>query len=322
MPNDIDHPVGALPQDVAMAALTGLLAPRKTLPPWLLYDDEGCRLFYRITDLPEYYLTRAEKAPLADAVAYLAGLLTPGGALVEYGASDETKALGLLSARTPQGTPLFARYVPVDVAAPALEAVVARLRERLPELEVLPLAADFMRPLVLPAVMADAGAVGFFPGSTIGNLEPRDAVGLLTRVRIALRADARFLLGADLRKDPSLLVPAYDDAAGVTAAFNLNLLTRLNREAGADFDLARFRHCAVWNDAASRIEMHLVSLADQDVRVAGHRIHFAAGETIHTENSYKHRREDLVSLAQAAGWQAERDWTDPEGRFGVFLLRS
>ncbi len=312
MPNDDgpDHPTDPR---VAAAALAGLRAPRKTLPPWLFYDAEGCRLFYRITELPEYYLTRAERAPLARAADHIAGIMPTGSTLVEYGASDESKALTLLD----RDQPVFTRYVPIDVAAGALEAVRQRLRDRLPALAVHPIAGDFMDDIPLPP---GGVRLGFFPGSTIGNLEPDQARAFLRRCRLALGPGARFLLGADVRKDPAILVPAYDDAAGVTAAFNHNLLVRLNREAAANFDLRRFRHRAIWNDAESRIEMHLESLVPQAVTLAGETISFAAGETIHTENSYKHRPEALITLAGQAGWRLDQLWMDPGNRFAVYLL--
>ena len=304
----------AIDPEIVRMALDGLLAPRKTLPPSLFYDEEGCRLFYRITELPEYYLTRTERGLLAEIGPVVAAEVGPGAVLVEYGASHEEKAGFLL------GSPgAFQAYIPIDVAAPELE----RLRERMavshPLVSVQPVVADFMRPVVLPTLPA-APVLGFFPGSTIGNLEPDAARDFLIRARANLGEDARFLLGADLRKAPSVLIPAYDDAAGVTAAFNRNLLVRLNREAGADFDLMAFRHDARWNDAESRIEMHLVSLRDQSVRLGDGLVRFAEGESIHTENSYKHTPERLLGIARDAGWAMLRQWTDPAGRIGHFLL--
>jgi L-histidine N-alpha-methyltransferase len=301
--------------EIVRAALEGLLAPRKTLPPFLFYDEEGCRLFYRITELPEYYLTRTERALLAEIGPAVAAEAGPDAVLVEYGASHEEKASFLLGA---PGT--FQRYIPIDVAGPEL----GRLRERMAvshaDIAVQPMVADFMRPLALPRLPDDAPVLGFFPGSTIGNLEPAAASDFLVRARATLGPSAKFLLGADLRKAPSDLIPAYDDAAGVTAAFNLNLLVRLNRDAESDFNLAEFQHLALWNDSESRIEMHLVSRRDQTVQIAGTPIRFAEGETIHTENSYKHTPERLLSLARAAGWMELRRWTDPAARFGHFLL--
>jgi L-histidine Nalpha-methyltransferase len=315
VPND----TGFVPQggraDVVEAALAGLTATPKTLPARLFYDDEGCRLFYEITRLPEYYLTRTETSLLTS----IAPSLVPDGfsdaVLIEFGGSDETKARILLDQ---PGTP-FTTYLSIDVAAPALSAMQRRLRKSRPDLTVVTVVADFMRPLRLPPLGSQR--MGFFPGSTIGNLDPAAAVRFLAAARDSLGADAWFLLGADLRKSPKLLLPAYNDSAGVTAAFNLNLLTRLNREAGADFDLDAFRHEAVWNDAESRIEMHLVARCDQKVHLGGRILRFREGESIHTENSYKHTESRLVEIARMAGWETRRVWKDQAGLFGVILLR-
>jgi dimethylhistidine N-methyltransferase len=303
---------------IAAAALQGLCAERKTLPAKLFYDVHGVALFDQITALPEYYLTRTERALLQQAAPDIASLMTDGSALVEYGACDEGKALLLIDAAGDR----VAAYVPVDVAAEALEAVAERLHESRPGLGVLPVCADFLQPLRLPAEVARLTKFGFFPGSTIGNLEPAAAQGFLSGARRVLGAGAWMIVGVDLRKSPDVLVPAYDDAQGVTAAFNLNVLQRLNRQAGADFDLSQFSHRAVWNDLESRIEMHLVSRARQTVTVAGVRIRFEAGETIHTENSYKHSIEGFASLARRAGWEASRVWTDDAGLFSIHALRA
>ncbi len=309
MPND----PGFLPGALAATALTGLLATPKTLPPALFYDEAGCRLFYEITRLPEYYLTRTETRLLGEIGG---GLLPPGmrhATLVEFGGSDETKARFLLDLL--EG---FNRYISVDVAEAALYAMRDRLAHSHPAIEVVPVVADFMQALRLPAI--EGPRLGFFPGSTIGNLDPMAARSFLASAHAALGASPWFLLGADLRKSPHILLPAYDDAAGVTAAFNRNLLVRLNREAGANFDVSAFRHQAVWNDAESRIEMHLVARRDQVVRIGRTVIRFEAGETIHTENSYKHRPETIVDIARDAGWQLHREWTDRHGFFGIFLF--
>ncbi|MGC8476853.1 MAG: L-histidine N(alpha)-methyltransferase [Acetobacteraceae bacterium] len=302
--------------DIAALALAGLSARPKTLPPMLFYDHAGCALFYRITGLPEYYLTRTELALLPVIAREIAPLLARPAALVEYGASDEAKAAFLLDC---PGAP-FAAYVPIDIAATALEAMAHRARDRWPSLTLLPIAADFLAPPRLPPALDGMARLGFFPGSTIGNLDPPAARRFLAGARAALGRGARLLVGVDLAKDPSLLLPAYDDAAGVTAAFNRNLLVRLNREAGADFDPAGFDHRALWNAAESRIEMHLVSRRAQRVRLAGTAIDFAAGETIHTENSYKHSLPGFAALARAGGWTPERVWTDPGRLFSVHLL--
>jgi L-histidine N-alpha-methyltransferase len=315
VPNDTGFDPQDLRADVIDAAILGLTATPKTLPAMLFYDAEGCRLFYEITRLPEYYLTRTETALLTS----IGSSLVPDGfrdaVLVEFGGSDETKARILLD----RSDSPFKTYVSIDVAAPALSAMQGRLAKSHSELTVVSIVADFMQPLRLPPL--GSPRMGFFPGSTIGNLDPAAATNFLAAARESLGADSWFLLGADLRKSPRILLPAYNDAAGVTAAFNLNLLQRLNREAGADFDLGAFRHEAVWNDAESRIEMHLVSTRDQTVHLGGRAIHFNEAESIHTENSYKHTPERLVEIARRAGWEAQRIWKDRAGLFGVILLR-
>jgi dimethylhistidine N-methyltransferase len=319
VPSDSGSPASAGLSDVVEAALAGLTASPKTLPPKLFYDDEGCRLFYEITRLPEYYLTRTEKYLLGDLAHNLVPEEVSGAALVEFGGSDEEKARYLLDLRNSKGQPVFQTYVSIDVAASALTLMQTRLRSSHPYLRVVPIVADFMQPLRLPDI--GRRRFGFFPGSTIGNLDPNAAIRFLRAAHASLGTGSWFLLGADLRKDPALLLPAYNDSAGVTAAFNLNLLRRLNREAQADFDLESFRHQAIWNDAESRIEMYLFSRRDQVVSVGGHRITFQRDEPIHTENSYKHRPETLIGLARDAGWISERIWTDPAELFGVFLFR-
>jgi L-histidine N-alpha-methyltransferase len=299
---------------VADAALTGLLQARKTLPAKLFYDEAGCQLFARITELPEYYLTRTERTLLANVGPGVAAAVRRPAVLVEYGASDETKAEMLL------GTNIFQAYVPIDIAAPQLEEMRARLCRHRPELQVCVVPADFMDVAALPTEVPPLPRLGFFPGSTIGNLDPPEARRFLQRARQALGRESWFLVGVDLRKDPGILLPAYDDAQGVTAAFNRNLLVRLNREAAATFDPGTFAHEVVWNDSASRIEMHLVSLADQYVRVAGQIIRFSRGETIHTENSYKYDAERFATLTEEAGWHCAELWTDPERLFSLHLL--
>lgn len=311
MPND--SLLLAAEDEVVSLALAGLAATPKTLPAKLFYDEEGCRLFYEITRLPEYYLTRTELALLRDIAPCVAAELDDRTVLVEYGASDETKARLLLD----QGA--FRAYVPVDVAGDALGRMAVRLGDRR-ELEIFPIAADFTAPLALPPEVDGLPRLGFFPGSTIGNLDPPDARRFLRQARATLGPGARMLVGVDLRKDPAILIPAYDDRAGVTAAFNLNLLRRLNREAGANFELAAFAHRSIWNDAESRIEMHLESLRDQSVRIAGRVIRFSAGETIHTENSYKHERAAFARLTADAGWRRIALWTDAAELFSIHLL--
>jgi dimethylhistidine N-methyltransferase len=318
MPDDTAR-LSVASRSVTDAAISGLLQTRKTLPAKLFYDEEGCRLFREITELPEYYLTRTEQALLAEVAPRVAGGMPGRSVLVEYGASDETKADYLLRVHDGRGD-IFRAYVPIDVAEPALRQMGARLRRARPELMVHAVAADFMDLVVLPDTIASLHRLGFFPGSTIGNLDPLEAERFLRQVRVTLGSGARFLVGVDLRKDPAVLLPAYDDAAGVTAAFNRNLLVRLNREASADFDPAAFDHRAVWNDTESRIEMHLVSRRDQLVHIGGVAIRFVRDETIHTENSYKYAPERFVALAEASGWHASAMWTDPGELFSLHLL--
>ncbi|PWC30662.1 L-histidine N(alpha)-methyltransferase [Teichococcus aestuarii] len=298
---------------VAETALRGLAAPRKTLPPHLLYDPEGCRLFEAITTLPEYYVTRTELALLRQVGPELRARIGRGASVVEYGAGSATKAALLLSALEAP-----AAYVPLDIAEGAVKASAREIRARFPAVAVHPQVCDFNRRIALPPLPAPL--LGFFPGSTIGNLDTEAALAFLGAVRASLGQGARFLVGVDLPKSPAVLIPAYDDAAGVTAAFNLNLLHRLNREAAADFDLARFSHQAVWNVAESRIEMHLRSDTAQSVSVAGETIHFSAGESIHTENSYKRAPEAFQAMARETGWRPEAVWQDPQGLFSLHLL--
>ena len=301
-------------QAVASDALAGLTAARKTLPAKLLYDDEGCRLFGEITRLPEYYVTRTERALLSS----IAPLIPLGAdaAIVEYGASDEAKASILFEALD------VAAYVPIDVASGALHSLQIRMAASHPGLEVFPIEADFLSSVSLPPEINGLPKLGFFPGSTIGNLDLEAAQSFLYRMRRSLRPGALFLIGVDLQKDAAILIPAYDDTQGITAAFNRNLLIRLNREAAAGFDVDSFRHRAIWNASSSRIEMHLESLQPQSVVVAGELIHFQAGETIHTENSYKHSLKGFRDLAVRAGWTPVEAWTDHEGLFSIHLLTS
>ena len=302
--------------------LSGLTGSPKTLPARLFYDEAGCVLFGRITTLPEYTVTRSEMALLGAHSGEIVAGAAPGTLLVEYGASDEGKAVMLIEAAKGR----LSAYVPIDIAGPALAALQARLRRSHPGLEVHPVEADFTQPVGLPAIALGRPRLGFFPGSTIGNFRPDMVLRFLRQARADLSRDSgggdatRFVIGTDLKRDPSLLVPAYDDAAGVTAAFNRNILSHVNRLADGDFDPATFAHLALWNEAESRIEMHLVSERAQVIRVAGRPIAFAAGESIHTEDSYKHTREGFLELAGQAGWAADGFWTDPDGRFGMHRL--
>lgn len=310
---------GSPQPDIGAEALEGLSNAPKTLPPKLFYDAEGCRLFERITQLPEYYLTRVENRLLHQVARQLRPrphrraedvVVPSGAALVEYGASSETKAAILL------GQLDIAAYVPIDVCSEALVALAGRMGA----VSTHPVVADFLAPLSLPAAVDGMPKLGFFPGSTIGNLSPEVAIQFLRQARQTLGHGSLFMVGIDLRKDEAVLLPAYDDAEGVTAAFNRNLLVRLNREAGANFDVPSFAHEARWNDADSRIEMHLVSRRDQDVCLMGRTIRFAAGESIHTENSYKHTVPAFHALARSADWHPVAGWSDPKGWFSLQLI--
>ena len=300
---------------LATDTLRGLTATQKTLPPKLFYDATGAALFERICTLPEYYLTRAELEILRARAHEIASLAGPRCALIEYGSGAGTKIRLLLDALDRP-----AAYVPIDISREQLADVAAGLAGDYPDVPVRPLCADYTAPLHLPPLPVGARRIAFFPGSTIGNFHPTEAAAFLHRVRHTVGTGGAMVLGVDRRKDRRILDAAYDDAAGVTAAFNLNLLTRLNRELGADFDLANFEHCAFFADRESRVEMHLVSRVAQVVRVAGARIAFELGETIHTECSYKYDRERLDQLVTAAGFTVTRLWTDAGDRFWVAFL--
>lgn len=296
-------------------ALAGLRAARKTLPSKYFYDDRGSRLFESICDLPEYYLTRTETALLARIAPEIATRIGDGAALVELGSGASTKTRLLLDA-----APQIRHYVPIDISESALGLAAEAIAADYPRLNVEPLAHDFTQEFTLPETIRECPLVGFFPGSTIGNFPPREASVLLYRARLALGDDALFIVGADLAKDPAVLLRAYDDAQGITAAFNANLLARINRELAGNFDLETFRHRAIWNAAESRIEMHLESTRDQTVFVGHERLHFARGESIHTENSYKYVPDHFAQIAARAGWQIASFWQSSAPSFGIFLL--
>ncbi|KPF98975.1 methyltransferase [Rhodopseudomonas sp. AAP120] len=310
------HQLDPQTQSFATDVLDGLSQPQKSLPPKYFYDDLGSELFVAITRLPEYYPTRTELGILRARAGEIAALIPWNAALVEFGAGATTKIRLLLEARD------IAAYVPVDISGDFIAAQAEELCADFPELSVYPVAADFTAPFALPDAVRDLPKVGFFPGSTIGNFEPHEAAHLLGTFREILGHNARLIVGVDLEKDESLLVPAYDDAAGVTAEFNLNVLARINRELGGDFDLRAFAHRAIYNRDQHRIEMHLVSRCDQTVRILGERIAFKAGETIHTENSYKYSLDRFRALAEQAGWSLQQSWTDADGLFSVHALQA
>ncbi|APX89442.1 L-histidine N(alpha)-methyltransferase [Brevirhabdus pacifica] len=301
--------------EFARLAVEGLSTSPKRAEAKFFYDEEGSRLFDRICELEEYYPTRTETAILRARAPELAEWVPEGAALVELGSGSSTKTRILLDA-----LPGLGAYVPLDISAEHMQASARALAAHYPALDIHPVAADFTRAIELPGDLRAMPKLLFFPGSTIGNFTPPEAVELLRRLR-GIDNVAGFVLGVDLRKDEDVLVRAYDDAEGVTAAFNKNLLRRMNTELGADFDLDRFGHEARWNEACSRIEMHLVSTCDQSVRVAGHRIDFARGESIHTESSHKYSVDGFREMAATAGWSADETWVDDRGLFSVHVLR-
>jgi L-histidine Nalpha-methyltransferase len=289
-------------------------------PKWLsakyFYDAAGSELFEEITRLPEYYPTRTELGILHANAAAISANIPLAAALVEFGTGSTKKARILINA-----APQIAAYVPVDISAEFLAQEAAALRRELWNIAVLPVTADFTRDFDLPPQVRGRSCVGFFPGSTIGNFEPEDAAEFLRQAAHILGPDATMIIGVDRIKDEGVLNAAYDDAAGVTARFNLNILRRMNRELGGNFDLASFRHRAFYNVANHRIEMHLESLVVQSVTVAGRSFDFRAGETIHTENSYKYTVESFRALAEDAGWRPVATWTDANDYFAVHALK-
>jgi dimethylhistidine N-methyltransferase len=296
--------------------VAGLSAMPKSLPSKYFYDERGSALFEAICELEEYYPTRTETALLTDAVRDIAGYISDGAALIEFGSGASVKTRLLLEA-----APQVAVYIPMDISEDALAPAAAAIRARFPAIEVAPLIGDFTQPIDLPPAANGRPRTGFFPGSTIGNFPPDAAVDFLKAARRMLGRGSQFIVGIDLVKAEDVLVRAYDDARGVTAAFNLNLLERINRELGGTIDLATFSHRAVWNRAESRIEMHLVSTRDQVLEISGHRFGMSTGETIHTENSYKFTLEGFAVLAYLAGWRVGAQWVSPDPTFAVLLLQ-
>ncbi len=296
--------------------VAGLSRAAKELPCKYFYDEAGARLFDRICDLPEYYLTRAELEVMGSHAGEMAAALGAGCLVIEYGSGSSLKTPLLMSRlRYPAG------YVPVDISREHLYASAAALAARLPGVEVRPVWADFTERFDVPAVAAPVRRrVVYFPGSTVGNFGPDDALRLLTGIAALCGPGGGLLVGVDLRKPAAVIEPAYNDRAGVTAAFNRNLLVRINRELGADFDPARFDHRAFFNAEHSRVEMHLVSREPQVVRVGGAVVRFAAGESVRTECSYKYAPEAFRRLAAMAGLEVVRTWTDAHHLFSVQLL--
>lgn len=308
------HAADAATTEFAREVLAGLGRTQKSLPCRFFYDEVGSELFEEITRTKDYYPTRTETAILREHAGSLAEG-SEGAILVEFGSGSSLKTEILLAQM-----PRLRAYLPVDVSPSALKGAASRLAERFPNLRVSPVLGDFTQALPLPEALAAAPRIGFFPGSTIGNFAPDEARGLLAAMGRTLGEGARLIIGVDLRKDARTLIAAYNDREGVTAAFNLNLLARINRELGGTFDLQFFRHEALWNSTIGRIEMYLVSERAQEVDILGRRMRFAAEERIHTENSYKYAPPAFAQLAQAAGWDARRTCFDKDRLFAVFDL--
>jgi dimethylhistidine N-methyltransferase len=286
----------------------------KRLSPKYFYDAAGSELFEQITLLPEYYPTRTELAILRTRGHDIAAIVPDGAALVEFGAGATTKVRRLLNECA------FGAYVPVDISGDFLNAQADGLRKDFPGLAVYPVAADFTAPFALPEAVRAMPKVGFFPGSTIGNFEPHEACAFLRSARDILGKDAQMVIGVDLEKDERVLYDAYNDTAGVTARFNLNVLERINRELGGNFEIGAFMHRAIYNRERHRIEMHLISKKAQAVRILGRSFSFRAGDTIHTESSYKYSLDRFTALARGSGWKPRESWTDAAGMFSVHAL--
>lgn len=314
----MDVAQASLAADPAFRAdvIAGLSAPVRAVPARWLYNRRGSELFEEITRLPEYYPTRTETALLERHSGDVAKIAGKGDAVVEFGSGSSSKTPVLLRAVAPSA------YVPIDISGDFLRDSARTLQHEFPDLPIHPVEADFMRPIALSSEVADAHKLGFFPGSTIGNLVARTAVDLLRAMKETLGAGAFLLIGMDRIKEVDVLIRAYDDPAGVTAAFNLNLLARINAELGADIPLDAFRHRAVWNDPLSRIEMHLEAVRDVEFRVDGHPFAMRAGETIHTENSHKYGYRDSRLLLRAAGWGVVAEWTDEQEWFSILLAEA
>jgi L-histidine Nalpha-methyltransferase len=310
--HDLHPDAGGFLEDV----LAGLAKPQKELPPKYFYDARGSALFEAICELPEYYLTRTETAIMRGRGAEMAQRLGPGCALIEFGSGSARKTRILIEAAAP------AAYLAIDIAREQLEATAADLARDFPRLEVIAVCADYSRPIALPQLAAPGShrRAIYFPGSTIGNLVPTDARAFLRNAARLAGAGGGLLIGVDLKKDTARLNAAYNDARGVTAEFNLNLLARISRELGAALDPSAFRHFAFYNEALGRIEMHLVSTKAQAITIGGGVFRFRVDETIHTENSYKYSIAEFQELASGAGLAPVECWTDPEQLFAVHYL--
>lgn len=317
---DPHHPAAPAPADARDAFAEEVHAGLSQTPKWLspkwLYDEEGSRLFDQITELEDYYPTRVESSIMREHAADMANAIGEGAVIIEFGSGSSTKTRVLLSR-----VHALQAYVPVDISEEFLLQSAAELRQDYPGLDVVPVVADYTGAVPLPDRVHDAERrVVYFPGSTIGNFHPSQARHFLQRIARLCGQHGALLIGVDLKKDPRILHAAYNDREGVTAQFNRNLLVRMNRELDANFDLERWVHYAYYNPGEGRIEMHLVSLRDQDVRVDGRTYHFGSGESLWTESSYKFGVDEFGELAASAGLQIRKTWTDAGRRFGVLWL--
>jgi dimethylhistidine N-methyltransferase len=314
---DAARPAKTLADPTFLAdVIQGLSSPRKAIPARWFYDHRGSELFEEITRLPEYYPTRIETGLLEAHCGEVGELVGNGRAVVEFGSGSSVKTPRLLGAIDP------AAYVPIDISGEFLRESSAGLSQAFPGLPVHPVEANFMNPVPLPPQVAALPKLGFFPGSTIGNMVARSGIDLLRGMIATLGEHAMLLIGIDRVKHTDILVPAYDDAAGVTAAFNLNLLHRINTELEGDVPVDAFRHRAVWNDLWSRIEMHLEATRDMRFAIAGHQFAMHAGETIHTENSHKYSPRSARLLLTAGGWTPVREWSDEGEMFSLILAEA
>lgn len=297
--------------DFAQAVLAGLSQPQKVVPARFLYDKRGSELFEEITHLPDHYLTRTETALLEQHANDIAALAAGEAVVVEFGSGSSAKTPLLLAAVRP------AIYIPVDISADFLAEAAKATADAHPGIRVVPIAGDFTLPVYLGSVAGQASRLGFFPGGTIGNFGPAAAVDLLRSFATTLGRDSQLVIGVDPRKDPRIHIAAADDPQGLMSAFNRNLLDRINRELGGTIEADGFTHKARWNDALGRLELHLEATRDVAFTVAGRPFAMLAGETIHTENSYKYRPEEIHLLARAAGWKPLSAWSDADGLFSL-----
>jgi dimethylhistidine N-methyltransferase len=321
MPDDLStpdfHDFAPVQESFHDALVQGLSQPDKSIPCRFLYDTEGSILFDRICELEEYYPTRTELSILQHSAPEIAARIGPHARLIEFGASSSQKVRIILEALEQPNA-----YVPIDVSGDHLRQAAEDIARDFPDISVVAVCADYTQPFGLPDVFrgGEGRRVGFFPGSTIGNLTRTEAVEFLGLWARQLGKGGGMVIGVDLQKDPAVIERAYNDAQGVTANFSRNLLSRANRELDADFDIAKFRHHADYNSDIGRIEIHLESLADQDVHAAGHTFHFKEGERIHTEYSYKYTLDGFRDLARKAGFDPVQAWTDPAGLFSVHYI--